>query len=145
MPWTGGEVVTDLQQAAVICGAVVGAGLLLVVRALWSRTPHLVTTAETLAGGDAAAATVSPATGRGLPLRVGIAVLRRWPTVPGARVPHQDLRCLGCRSPGMWASGSGSMGDSQRLGHARHSPRSAVSSRRAHGSHERIPPRGLTL
>ena len=85
---------TALQQAAVICGAVVGGGLLLVVRALWPRTPHLVTTVEALAGGVSAPPT-DTGTGRGWLLRVGTTVLRRWPTVPGVRVPYRDLALLG--------------------------------------------------
>ncbi len=85
---------TALQQLAVICGAVVGGGLLLVVRALWPRTPHLVATVEALSGG-ASAAPVNTEVGRGGLVRLGSAVLRRWPTLPGIRVPYRDLALLG--------------------------------------------------
>ncbi|MFW6034447.1 MAG: type II secretion system F family protein [bacterium] len=85
---------TALQQLAVICGAVVGGGLLLVVRALWPRTPHLVATVEALSGG-VSATPVNTEVGRGGLVRLGSAVLRRWPTLPGVRVPYRDLALLG--------------------------------------------------
>jgi hypothetical protein len=85
---------TALQQLAVICGGVVGGGLLLVVRALWPSTPHLVATVEALTGGALAAPAGSEA-GRGWLVRLGSTVLRRWPTLPGIRVPHRNLALLG--------------------------------------------------
>jgi hypothetical protein len=85
--------VTALQQAAVICGAVVGAGVLLVVRALWPRTPHLVTAVEALARG--ASPVTRTESGRGWLVRLGAVLLRRWPDLPGVRVPYRDLALLG--------------------------------------------------
>jgi hypothetical protein len=84
---------TALQQLAVICGAVVGAGLLLVVRAVWPRVPHLVTTVGALAGDAAAPEDIND--GRTWRARVGTMVLRRWPTLPGVRAPYRDLSLLG--------------------------------------------------
>ena len=85
---------TAVQQLAVITGAVVGAGLLLVVRAVWPRSPHLVSTVEALAGRSAAMPVESDADRR-LLVRLGAALLRRWPTLPGLRVPYRDLALLG--------------------------------------------------
>jgi hypothetical protein len=86
--------VTTLQQLAVICGAVVGAGVLLIVRALWPRTPHLVATVEALTG-SASTVVASTESGRGRLVWLGGVVLRRWPDLPGVRAPYRDLALLG--------------------------------------------------
>jgi hypothetical protein len=41
---------TATEQLALLTGAVAGAGLMLVVRAVWPRVPQLVSTVESLAG-----------------------------------------------------------------------------------------------
>jgi hypothetical protein len=87
-------VVTTLHQVAVITGAVAGIGLLLVVRALWPRHPHLGSTVEALAARAVRTANGVPGD-RGWRVRIGTAVLRRWPTLPGVRIPYRDLALVG--------------------------------------------------
>ncbi|MFW6204461.1 MAG: type II secretion system F family protein [Actinomycetota bacterium] len=85
---------TLLHQVAVITGAIAGIGLLLVVRAMWPRHPHLGSTVQALTAATPHAEAV-PATGRGWRVRLGSAVLRRWPTLPGVRIPYRNLALIG--------------------------------------------------
>ena len=87
---------TATEQLALLTGAVAGAGLLLVVRAVWPRVPQLVSTVETLAGTSPAAVPGWVGAGDGRwTTRLGARVLRRWPSLPGIRIPYRDLALLG--------------------------------------------------
>jgi hypothetical protein len=85
---------TTEQQVAIITGAIAGLGLLLVVGALWPRHPHLGSAVQALTVPTPHTDTVT-ATGRGWRVRLGSAVLRRWPTLPGVRIPYRDLALVG--------------------------------------------------